>query len=191
MIYFIGDLHLEHKNIIPYCNRPFKSVEEMNKVLIDNWSKVVKPEDTVYFLGDFSFGKFKESIKKVNGKIVFIKGNHDRDLGNYPTLNTLTLTLDGTRFLLTHDPDQLNGIFIADWLIHGHHHNNWPDKWPLINRDKHTINVSAELINYTPISLEDIKKLINTSGSFNGRTSVFETENVGSTPAPEANAPIA
>jgi hypothetical protein len=33
-IFLTGDLHLNHTNIITYCNRPFNSVKKMNKVLI-------------------------------------------------------------------------------------------------------------------------------------------------------------
>ena len=59
MIYLSGDLHFNHSNIIKYCNRPFKNVEEMNRVIIDNWNALIKFDDTVYHLGDFAFGNRK------------------------------------------------------------------------------------------------------------------------------------
>lgn len=36
MDYLISDLHLDHDNIIDYCDRPVTSVEEMNEQLVDN-----------------------------------------------------------------------------------------------------------------------------------------------------------
>lgn len=30
MKFYTSDLHLDHKKIIQYCNRPFKDVDEMN-----------------------------------------------------------------------------------------------------------------------------------------------------------------
>ena len=53
-------LSLLHLNIIRYCERPFKSAEEMNKVIIRKHNERVKPEDTVFFLGDFIFKGGKE-----------------------------------------------------------------------------------------------------------------------------------
>ena len=54
LIYFTSDLHLGHRGIIEMQNRPFKSVEEMNRSLIENYNSVVHKNDTVYILGDIS-----------------------------------------------------------------------------------------------------------------------------------------
>ena len=53
-IFVTSDLHLGHKKIINHCDRPFESVDHMNKVIVNNWNKTIRPRDTVYFLGDLS-----------------------------------------------------------------------------------------------------------------------------------------
>src|SRR3989344_1809614 len=154
-IFFIGDLHLDHKNIIKFCNRSFKSVEEMNKVIIDNWNKTVKRNDIIFFLGDMAFGKGSKKtsywLKKLNGNIIFIKGGHDRSR-KIKFYHSLILKYNNYRFLLLHDPKDAPSNW-KDWIIHGHKHNNHMKDYPLINGMKKTINVSCELINYTPINI--------------------------------------
>ena len=56
-ILMASDLHLNHWNIVKYCNRPFFHVEEMNQALIDNWNSVVTDKDVVWVIGDFCFEK--------------------------------------------------------------------------------------------------------------------------------------
>ena len=55
MNFYIADMHLGHENVIPYDNRPFRSVNEMNRALIDNWNRKVGKDDDVYIIGDFSY----------------------------------------------------------------------------------------------------------------------------------------
>ena len=80
-ILFCSDLHFYHSNIIRYSSRPYSDVAEMNYELIHNWNEIVKPDDVVYNLGDFSFGSYDKTrnvLKQLNGKIHFIYGNHDK-----------------------------------------------------------------------------------------------------------------
>ena len=78
--YYISDLHISHKRVIEYDNRPFSSIEEMDNALISNWNNVVSKNDTVYVLGDFIWSKQQEwpsILERLKGNIVLIKGNHD------------------------------------------------------------------------------------------------------------------
>ena len=80
MRYLTSDLHFNHKNVIKYNNRPFENIDEMNSTLIDNWNSVVRNKDTVYCLGDFAFGDPIPIVKKLNGKIFFLIGDHDHSI---------------------------------------------------------------------------------------------------------------
>ncbi len=58
--WWTSDYHFSHFNIIRYCERPFKTAEEMDETIIRKHNERVKPEDTVFFLGDFIFKGGKE-----------------------------------------------------------------------------------------------------------------------------------
>jgi calcineurin-like phosphoesterase family protein len=59
--WFTSDFHFGHFNIILYCNRPFTTTEEMDACIADRMNLCIKPNDTLYFLGDFCRG----SVEKV------------------------------------------------------------------------------------------------------------------------------
>lgn len=79
--WFTSDTHFGHQNILKFCpwNRPFSTVEEMDEHLVDVWNRDVKPEDTVYFLGDFAlkFTMVEKYLPRLLGNIIWIPGNHD------------------------------------------------------------------------------------------------------------------
>ena len=174
MIYFISDPHFDHTNIIEYCGRPFDTVEQMNDLIYTNWITTIKQDDIVYFLGDMSFGRNSRSakwwLKHLTGRIVYIKGSHDKGIKGLSGLpdNVIEVThakiikAKKTRFLLTHSPylkDYYNHINMDeryDWHIHGHVHNIKP----LICRKTKKINVSVETTNYCPISMDEILNMV-------------------------------
>jgi calcineurin-like phosphoesterase family protein len=159
-IYFISDTHFHHANIIKYCERPFSSVEEMNESLIKNWNSVVRHDDKVYHLGDVVFGKSRGVIERLNGKISVIAGNHD-DLTD-PDFIRLFYNVSSLKFLKTHGmalshaplhKSQIERGCIVN--LHGHVHNR------LFDIGKQYINCSVELIDYTPIHIDVVKKRID------------------------------
>jgi calcineurin-like phosphoesterase family protein len=80
MIWFTSDPHYFHRSVIGYCKRPFADVNEMNEALIKNWNDRVRKQDTVYVLGDFSFGNkanTKAVLARLKGRKILIAGNHD------------------------------------------------------------------------------------------------------------------
>lgn len=151
MKYFIiADTHFGHENIIRYCNRPFRTAEEMNRALIQNWNSTVSKNDTVFVLGDFAFGKelIKEIAPKLNGRKILIKGNHDdyrneyyrncgfEEVSEYPILFGF--------YLLSHEPLQLSET-TPYFNYYGHVHNDMKYVDNLTSRC-----VSVERIGYKP-----------------------------------------
>jgi calcineurin-like phosphoesterase family protein len=97
--------------------RDFKNLDEMNDTIVNNINKVVKQDDILIFLGDFSFSGF-DQIRKFRDRIVcktihFITGNHDHHVDNnreniqeiFTSVSEFTLLKYGTLvFILFHRP---------------------------------------------------------------------------------------
>jgi calcineurin-like phosphoesterase family protein len=171
--FFIGDTHFDHKNtIIKFIHRPFSNVTKMNEAMKNNWNRSVGDGDRVYFLGDYTgppsrdLKNYYEQLgywaKQLNGGKVSILGNHDRNGGCLEFEKARILEVGQLSFLLIHNPSDKKIRTIRtrhDWIIHGHVHNNEMDRYPFINGEQKTINVSAELINYKPVSLSYLLSL--------------------------------
>lgn len=81
-VWYTSDTHFMHSNILGFCKRPWDGTHAMNKGLVERWNQCVKPWDTVYHLGDFSFhGRSEEPLLNIfnmlNGKKHLLIGNHD------------------------------------------------------------------------------------------------------------------
>lgn len=161
--YVTSDLHLDHTNIIKYCKRPFLNTEDMNKTLVNNWNNTVSKKDTVYFLGDLAFGTGSKStdywLNELNGKIIFIKGNHDRSK-KIKLHDSYVLEYEGIKFFMTHEPENVPDDWDG-WAICGHHHNNKLEEYPFIDKKNKRINISTELTKYRPVDMDELVKQIS------------------------------
>lgn len=129
--YLISDTHFNHGNIATYCDRPSNFTE----LLIRNWQRTVKEEDTVIHLGDVFIGRvegWKEIYTQLPGKKILVRGNHDRKRSvSWWADNGFDFACDSMMFRniwLTHEPAHKllqehldNGV----GNIHGHLHNIW------------------------------------------------------------------
>lgn len=172
--YFItADHHFSHENILHLCNRPFNSVEEMDRIMIANWNRVVGKNDIVYHLGDLFWNdkSAREILPLLNGEIYLILGNHDKRWkqsrkklqrsSTNPDSNLIVLERDILEInspvmaVLCHYPlMSWNRAYYGAWHFHGHTHSN-----NCLSEGKR-INVCVENTGYTPVNLEDFKENI-------------------------------
>ena len=186
-IFFTADYHFDHANIIRYANRPFmyyedlnedldwlsddikyKRCQEMNMALINNHNNKVSDDDIVYHLGDFCFkhkGNAQYWENHLNGKIVHIRGNHDKNNGVKSIITHAIMEYGGIIIYATHrPPDEFQEGTIEEMLIQasdvilcGHVHGLWKHK---MNRGKLMINVGVDVWGYEPVSIHSILKYI-------------------------------
>ena len=168
--FFTSDLHLYHTNIIKYCKRPFISYQDMNKTLISNWNARVKEDDIVFHNGDFMFRnsaggkkgegepvKFHEVEKLLNGRIIHIKGNHDRNNSTKTIVERLVIRYGNHRVNIVHDPKFADYNYKINFV--GHIHNLWSIQ-RFTKGSKHTdcINIGVDVNNFRPVTFEELMK---------------------------------
>lgn len=138
-IYLISDSHFNHNKNFIWGSRGYGSVRDMNEVLIARWNMTVNPEDDVYHLGDVMLGDNDEGLaclKRLNGKIHIILGNHDTDVRAelYKTCENVVEVVDAKRlkygkyhFFLSHYPCDTGNLEEENLKqmtlnLHGHTH---------------------------------------------------------------------
>lgn len=174
-VYFTSDTHFNHANIIGFCKRPFKNVEEMNEKLIENWNNVVGADDIVFHLGDFCLGGSAEWTKvldRLNGMIYLIQGNHDmknlrQGYANRFELITMQMHIEvgKQKIYLNHCPFLCyGGAYRNTWQLFGHVHtsknNTGKDKDRLAYLFPTQYDVGVDNNNFTPVSFEQVKSII-------------------------------
>lgn len=178
--YYISDLHFGHKNALAFDNRPFKTIEDHDNTIINNWNNTVGIDDEVYILGDISWYNVTKTIeifKNLNGIKHLIIGNHDKKLLKSRELQSLFCEItdykeisldDNNGVILSHYPIPCFNHHYYGWYhLYGHVHNSF--EWNMMERVKYEMvelydkpcnmwNVGAMIpyMNYTPKTLLEI-----------------------------------
>ncbi|MBQ3664890.1 MAG: metallophosphoesterase [Lachnospiraceae bacterium] len=172
MIWFTSDLHLGHRSVLNFCERPFETVEEMNETLIYHYNSCVRKNDTVYILGDIAHRipvvEVNQLISRLNGKKYLCKGNHDKKYdeslfeGMY---DFLEISVDGINLSLMHYP-------MMEWpksrhgSLHLHGHIHTDGEYNLQQKKEGILryDVGVDANGFYPVSIQQIKEFfeINT-----------------------------
>ena len=169
MIYFTSDTHFNHDREFVYGPRGFKTIQEMNEVLIKNWNETVGPEDDIYVLGDFFLGSdinyIREVLDRLNGRIHLVVGNHDTPakVTEYTAWNNIVEIADALRirykkkeFFLCHYPvltaslEQDPKRAVINLFGHTHSKEKFYEDRPYM------YNVAADANDNHPVSIDEI-----------------------------------
>lgn len=195
-VWFTSDTHYHHANIVagvtnwrnadgnvPYdLVRDFDSIEEMNRVMVDNINNCVDKNDWLIHLGDWSFGgydKITEFREQINCKnIVLILGNHDhhiqRDKAQGPLRKLFShvahyeeLSIskssgsDKNKIVLCHYPIiSWNNMHNGSYMLHGHQHLKGEARFGLGKRMDVGLCGTETTIGFRPYHFEEVIDLL-------------------------------
>lgn len=167
MKYYIADLHFGDAAVIDYSHRPFRSVEEMDEVMIENWNERITDEDDVYIIGDLIY-RSDEPLKylnRLNGRLHLIQGNHDKMIveseacrARFVEIVNYAVVEDGKhRIVLFHYPIlEWEGFYYGTWHIHGHIHNHPNRTRECLRSQPKTLNAGVDITNFQPVTFDEL-----------------------------------
>lgn len=139
-IFLTSDTHFGHDREFLWGPRGFTNSQEHDEAVIKNWNETVGPNDIVYHLGDLMLGDNAhgiECVKRLNGHIRLIRGNHDTDArwklyGTLPNVELIgwadVIKYKKYNFYLSHHPTMTSNLEKAPHLrmhlinLYGHTH---------------------------------------------------------------------
>ena len=174
-IWFCSDLHLGHSNMYKFTNydgtkcRPWDNYEEAEEYMLQEFNKVLKPNDTLYILGDVANRTDRASYffnSLVPCRRILLMGNHDNKIG-FKFLSKYFNEIRGAynleNYIMTHIPVSSGSKGRFKTNIHGHTHSNLitidnngkiPDPW---YRNVCVERTGFKLINFSEIKTETEK----------------------------------
>lgn len=179
-MFFTSDTHFCHENIIKYCKRPFRSIEENDEELIRRWNEKVPEDGIVFHLGDVAFGnreRIDYVLKRLNGKIYLVIGNHDwRHIVTdhkwrfEEMTQQMNMKIGKRHIILNHYPmlafsGAWRGID-ATYQLFGHiHTSQYTDEGLDQQRMKYLFtsqyDVGVDNNDFTPVSWKEVDQIIN------------------------------
>jgi calcineurin-like phosphoesterase family protein len=158
-VYFTADNHFGHSGARSLYRRPFASVAEMDKAMIDRWNSVVQPEDEIWHLGDFAVRQPSERVGSLlsvlHGSKHLVTGNNDdaavTGCNSWESRQQyVELMIDGTRLVLCHYPfrtwrDMAKGAI----NLHGHSHGR-------LKPQARQYDVGVDVWDFRPVALEQV-----------------------------------
>jgi calcineurin-like phosphoesterase family protein len=129
-VFFTADLHLGHRNIIGYCNRPFSTGGEMDAKIISSINETVGQKDILYVIGDFCHKggtalSYRERIACENVHIIL--GNHDEPskfTSGFSSVSDqkMILYINQKIFMCHYPMRSWSGSYRKSWMLYGHVH---------------------------------------------------------------------
>ena len=161
-MWFTADPHFGHRNIIEYTGRKFKTVQDMDKLILDNMNTTITKDEDFYILGDLTMygpnqrDKIESYIKRMPGRKHLVLGNHDRckpfdylDMG-FLSVHT---SLKVEEFYCVHDP-AVAGVYTGDLFFCGHVHQ-------LFIRQRNALNVGVDVWDMKPVHIDTLREMFD------------------------------
>lgn len=157
--FFTSDTHFGHKNILRLCSRPWESIDEHDRALIDAWNSRVHQEDLIFFLGDFAFtspARAGRILSELHGYKYLVRGNHDSRRmtmllgwsGHIEEGTTVGIE-DGYFAVLSHKPPR-GALTPGRIYLHGHSHGKKP------RTREHLYDVGVDANSFAPVLSTEI-----------------------------------
>jgi len=158
-VYFTSDQHFGHAAARSFYRRPFASVAEMDRQMIDRWNSVIEPGDEVWHLGDFAVRQPPERIcyllGVLHGRKHLIVGNNDdaavigcalwQSVQRYAEV-----TVDDSRLVLCHYPFRSwRDMGRGSINLHGHSHGR-------LKALPRQFDVGVDVWDFRPVRLAEI-----------------------------------
>ena len=149
-----------------------ESTKEEEMRHIELWNSVVGKDDLVLYIGDFcdgGVGDLEELSKKLNGRKILIKGNHDHiDDEWYRCAFEDVMTemrIPDLNLRLIHVKEEAKNLEAGERVIYGHAHRHMSGP-PATTRD--SICVCAKWHGWKPISLAEAIRQMDAAQSWAG-----------------------